>query len=137
MWHSGLRIWCCLCSVTGSIPGLPSGLRIRCGHSCGVGCSCNLDSIPGLGTSIFFGCSQKKKKLNHIAIVKIKQKYIHGNYLKILKLYTKNSIIIIIFTILQITLQRMNKKIVFLSRLIIIFSKIRLGSRRWEKNTSG
>ena len=92
---------------------------------------------PWSGNFHILWVQSKKKKLNHIAIVKIKQKYIHGNYLKILKLYTKNSIIIIIFTILQITLQRMNKKIVFLSRLIIIFSKIRLGSRRWEKNTSG
>ena len=39
-WHRGLRIWHC--------------------QSCGIDCSCSLDSIPSSGTSIFCGCSQKK-----------------------------------------------------------------------------
>ena len=43
LWHSGLRIWCCHCSSLG--------------HCCGAG------SIPGPGTSICYGCGQKKK--NH------------------------------------------------------------------------
>ena len=41
LWRSGLRIWGCCCY--------------------GIGHSCSLDSIPGLGTSICHGDSQKKK----------------------------------------------------------------------------
>jgi len=37
-------------------PGQYNGLRIQC---C---CSCGLDLISGLGTSICYGCSQKRKK---------------------------------------------------------------------------
>ena len=43
--HSGLKIWHC--------------------HSCGIGCSCSSDLIPGPGTSICHGSGQKpnqKKK---------------------------------------------------------------------------
>ena len=43
-------------------PGQYNGLRIQCCCSCGVDCSCGLDLISGLGTSICYGCSQKKKK---------------------------------------------------------------------------
>ena len=42
-WCSLLRIWHC--------------------HSCGIGCRCSLDSIPGLGNSICCGCGVAKKKL--------------------------------------------------------------------------
>ena len=38
------------------------GLRIQCCHSCALGCICGSDLIPGLGTSICHGCSQKEKK---------------------------------------------------------------------------
>ena len=39
------------------------GLRIQCGCSCGLGMDrCSSDLIPGLGTSICHGYSQKKKK---------------------------------------------------------------------------
>ena len=41
LWHSVLRIHCC---------------------SCGIGCSCSWDSIPGWGTSICHRCSWKRKK---------------------------------------------------------------------------
>ena len=41
LWHSGLRIWCCHCSVSGSC--------------CGVGL------IPGLGTPTYCGCGPQKK----------------------------------------------------------------------------
>ena len=44
LWYNRLRTWHCC--------------------NCGVGCCCNLDSIPicGLGTSICCGCSQKERK---------------------------------------------------------------------------
>ena len=42
LWCSGLRIWHCC--------------------SCGVGCRCSLDLIPGLETSICCWCSQRRKK---------------------------------------------------------------------------
>ena len=38
-----------------------SGLRIRHCHTCGVGCSCGLDSIPDLETSIYHECGHKNK----------------------------------------------------------------------------
>ena len=44
------------------LPQLWCGLRIQYYHSCGVGCSSGLDSIPGLGTSIDHRCGQEKKK---------------------------------------------------------------------------
>ena len=44
LWHSGLRIWHCL--------------------SCGIGHSCSSDLIPGPGTSICCGWSQKKTNKN-------------------------------------------------------------------------
>ena len=40
--HSGLKDWLC--------------------HSCGIGCSCSSDSVPGLGTSIFRVQPKKKEK---------------------------------------------------------------------------
>jgi len=39
-----------------------SGLKIQHCHSCGIGCSSSSDSIPGPGTSICCGYSQKRKK---------------------------------------------------------------------------
>ena len=39
-----------------------SRLRIWHSHGYGVGHGCDLDSIPGLGISIYYRCSQKKKK---------------------------------------------------------------------------
>ena len=39
-----------------------NGLKIWCCYTCGIDCSCGSHSIPGLGTSICCGCSQKKKK---------------------------------------------------------------------------
>lgn len=49
--HHGLRIQRCLCGSVNSILGLCCGLRIQCCCSCGVHCSCGLDSLPGLRTS--------------------------------------------------------------------------------------
>ena len=60
--HSGLRIQRCLCGSVGSIPSPCSGLRIWHCCSCGIGCSCGSDSIPGSGTSICHGCGHKKKR---------------------------------------------------------------------------
>ena len=40
-------------------PVLYSGLRIWHCHSCGVGCSCISDSVPGSGTSICHRCSHR------------------------------------------------------------------------------
>ena len=57
LWHSGLRIRCCLCSRVGSIPSPHSRLRIQHCHNCGIGHSCSSDSIPGPGTSICHGRS--------------------------------------------------------------------------------
>ena len=46
-----------------SIPGpLQWVKRIWHCHSCGIGCSCSSDSIPGLGTSIRHECGKRKKK---------------------------------------------------------------------------
>ena len=39
-----------------------SGFRIQCCHSCGVGCTCSWQLIPGLGTSICCWCRGKRKK---------------------------------------------------------------------------
>ena len=39
-----------------------SGLRTQGGRTCGIGPSCSLDSVPGLGTSICHYCSQREKK---------------------------------------------------------------------------
>ena len=52
------------CCGTGCIPGGHSRLRIRCCHSCSVGCNCSLDLIPGLGTPYAMGSQKKKKKKN-------------------------------------------------------------------------
>ena len=49
-------------------PALYSGLKIRCCHNSGVGRSHGSDLIPGPGTSIFHGCSQKRKK-NRVMIL--------------------------------------------------------------------
>ena len=49
------------CGGTGSILPWCSGLRIQCCHIWGIGCSCSLDSVPDLGTSICQGCSDIKK----------------------------------------------------------------------------
>ena len=38
------------------------GIRSRNCQSCGVGCSCGSNSVPGLWTSICCRCSQKRKK---------------------------------------------------------------------------
>ena len=39
-----------------------SGLRLQHCRSCSISHSCCLDSLTGLGTSIYRGCSHKKKK---------------------------------------------------------------------------
>ena len=44
LWHSGLRIQHCC--------------------SCGVDHSCGSNAVPGLGTSIFSGCSKNKQIKN-------------------------------------------------------------------------
>ena len=61
LWHRGLMIWFASVTLLIQSPAQPSGLRIRCCHSCGTGCRCGSDLIPGLGTSICHGCSQKWK----------------------------------------------------------------------------
>ena len=61
--HRGLRIWQCLW-VAWVRSLVQHGLRIQHCHSCGVGCSCGLDLIPGQEISICCGYSHKKKKLN-------------------------------------------------------------------------
>ena len=38
-----------------------NGLRTWLSHSCGIGCSCVLDSVPGLETSIWHGVAKKEK----------------------------------------------------------------------------
>lgn len=43
----------------GEFPLWHSGLRIHYCHSCGVGCRCCWDSIPGQGTSMRCGCGGK------------------------------------------------------------------------------
>ena len=62
LWHSGLMIW--LVSVEVRVQSLAwhSRLRIQHCHSCGVGRSSSLDSVPGLGTSICYRGGQKRKK---------------------------------------------------------------------------
>ena len=54
----------CLCSAWTQVWSLArhSGLKIWHCHSCNIGSSCSLDSIPGPGTSICHECSQKRKK---------------------------------------------------------------------------
>ena len=42
LWLSGLRIWHC--------------------HGCGVGHSCGLDSVPGLGISYALGVTEEEKE---------------------------------------------------------------------------
>ena len=69
MWHSRLRILNCLCSCSGhcwraSLILGSVGLRIWHCHSCGIGHSCALDSIPGLGTYICHGMWPKRQKQN-------------------------------------------------------------------------
>lgn len=44
------------------VPMWYSVLRIWHGHSCGTGCNCGTGSLPGLGTSTFCRCNEKKKK---------------------------------------------------------------------------
>ena len=43
-------------------PAQFSGLRIWHCHSCGVGCNCSSDSIPGLGLSMCRGGEERKIK---------------------------------------------------------------------------
>ena len=63
LWHSGSKIQCCLLGGKGLIPGPPQGLRIwHCHSSCDTGCNFRLDSILGMGTAIYHGCGQKKRK---------------------------------------------------------------------------
>ena len=60
LWHSGLRIqlqwlgllWRCRFNPQPST----TGYRMWHCHSCGTGCSCGLDSIPGPRTSICHKC---------------------------------------------------------------------------------
>ena len=71
--HSRLRMWpqwiknlTAASRVTAGVqvqfPAQYGGLRIQFCHSCGVGCSCGLDSVSGLGTSKCCWYSHKKKK---------------------------------------------------------------------------
>ena len=71
--YSWLRIWCCLCLLSQAVAWVAaevqvpsqawcSWLRIQHCRSCGVGCSCGLDLIPGLGSSMYHKCGRKKKK---------------------------------------------------------------------------
>ena len=55
----------CLCGIVGSVPGPVLWLKDLMLPHCGLGRSCNLDSVPGLGTSICHGCGHKKKKKKH------------------------------------------------------------------------
>ena len=54
----------CLCSAWTQVWSLArhSGLKIWHCHSCNIGSSCSLDSIPGPGTSICHECSHKRKE---------------------------------------------------------------------------
>ena len=47
---------------TASIPAQHSGFRIWCCRSCGLGCNCGSDLVPGLGTPYSVGQPKKKKK---------------------------------------------------------------------------
>ena len=60
-----LKTLCCLCSGTSSIPSLVQWLRFWPCHNSGTGRICDLDSIPGLGTSMCRRYSQKEKKKNN------------------------------------------------------------------------
>ena len=62
LWHSGLRIKLQMCVFS------PQQWVKKIQHccSCGINCSCGLDSIPGPGTSICGGCSHKIKANNPI-----------------------------------------------------------------------
>ena len=42
-------------------PARHSGLRIQCCHSCGLGCNCGSDLIPGSGTAYAVGSQRDKK----------------------------------------------------------------------------
>ena len=68
-----LRLWSSRCHTVGSVgfgecwdagstPSMPSGLRIRCCHSCSLGCNCGSDLIPGLGTPYAKGQPKKRKR---------------------------------------------------------------------------
>ena len=57
-----VKIGCCLCGSTGLILGPVQLGKDPVLPSCGVGCSCGLDLIPGLGTSICLGCRPPRKK---------------------------------------------------------------------------
>ena len=46
LWHSGLRIWYCLCGGPGLISGLVQCVRrIWCCNSYSISCSCGSDSL--------------------------------------------------------------------------------------------
>ena len=62
LWHRGLGTRLVSGEVQVPSPTQCGGLRIRHCCSCGVGRSCSFPSIPGPGTSISCGCSQKRKK---------------------------------------------------------------------------
>ena len=62
-FHCGrLKIWCCLCGSSGSIPSPAQWVKDSALPSSDAGCSCGSYSVPGPGTSICNGSGQKKKK---------------------------------------------------------------------------
>ena len=61
-------------------PSWHSGLRIQCCQSCGLGCNCGLDLIPGQGTPHATGQPKRKRKRKK---KKKKQGYAKGNSKKI------------------------------------------------------
>ena len=56
--------WQCLWSTGTQVQSLAphSGLRIQHGWSCGIGCNCGWDLIPGLRTPYVAGQPKKKRK---------------------------------------------------------------------------
>ena len=58
------RDWLGLCSTGMQVrsPAQHSGLRFQHCHSCGIGCNCGSDMIPGLGTPYAVGWPEKEKK---------------------------------------------------------------------------
>ena len=71
-----------LCEDTGSSPGLPQWVKDPAfATSCGVGRNCSPNSKPGLGTSIYHGCSHKKKKIEKRTGIRKSNVSVLGTYI--------------------------------------------------------
>ena len=68
LWLSRLRTQLVFMRMQVQSLALLSGLRIWCCHSCSLGCSCDLDQIPGPGTP--HATWQPKKEKNKIKKIK-------------------------------------------------------------------